>query len=212
MVLDRSGSMASVQDSTIEGVNSFVAEQQRAPGEARFTLAIFDDQYDVVFNAADIKGIKPITSQTYVPRGWTALYGAIGRTIEEAGRRFSAMPESDKPEKVVVVITTDGHENRSHLYEWSKQYTKDKVRELIEHQTGVYKWHFVYIGANQDAITAAGQIGIIADNALQYSANAVGTQALYASAGQNVNALRSGRRAKMGWTDEQRKAQAKAQK
>jgi hypothetical protein len=210
VVLDRSGSMESIKSDTIGGVNHFIADQKGEPGEARWTLTQFDNEYEILANGIPIKDAKNLTERTYVPRGNTALFGAIGRTIDEAGRRFEAMPEKDRPEKVVFLIVTDGLENASHQHEWSKAYTQERVRQMIQLQSGVYQWQFVYIGANQDAILKASELGINRDNALNYAGNSIGTHALYASATSNVKLFRSGVKATMSWEKKQRDEQDKA--
>lgn len=210
MVLDRSGSMDAVRTDTIGGVNRFIDDQQKVPGEARFTLVQFDDKYEPLLNAVPIKDAKPLTEATYVPRGSTALYGAIGRTVEDAGRRLAAMPESERPEKVVCVIVTDGQENNSQHNEWSRMFDAAKIKSMIETQQNAYKWQFVFIGANQDAILAAQGIGIDTSNAINYTANKVGTEKLYASASSNLRAFRTSAKADMSWDAKQRKEQEAA--
>lgn len=212
VVLDRSGSMEAIKADTIGGVNQFITDQQQVPGEARWTLAQFDDQYEVVSSGVPIKDARRLTTATYVPRSNTALYGAIGRTIDEAGRRLSAMPEAQRPGKVVFLIVTDGQENNSFHNEWSRAYTQERIKEMIQRQSRTYQWEFVYIGANQDAIFNAAAMGIDAGNALNYAANQVGTQALYAATSSNLRSFRVGGKADMSWTAKQKKEQEDASK
>lgn len=212
VVLDRSGSMESVRSSTIEGVNSFITEQQRAPGEARWTLVQFDHEYSVMDSSVPIANAELLNNDRFFPRGWTALYGAIGTAIEDAGRRFDAMPESAKPGKVVLVIVTDGQENSSQKYEWSKRFTRESVRSLVEQQKSQWGWEVVYIGANQDAVLNATSLGISPNNAMNYTANDIGTQSMYAAVSRNTVSLRSGTAKSMAFSQEQHKAQKKAAK
>ena len=186
VVLDRSGSMQSVRNDTIGGFNAFLKTQKEAPGEATLTLAQFDDQYEVVYSGKSIKDVPELTEKTFVPRGMTALLDAIGRTINATGSRLSALPENERPAKVIFVILTDGDENAS------KELTKEKVNELIKHQTEAYQWDFVFLGANQDAIKAGASMGILAGNSMSYAANAKGTADAFASVGATMCAYRSG--------------------
>lgn len=202
--------MASVKADTIGGYNTLLEDQKKVKGEATLTLNQFDDQYETVVNAADIQSARKLTDKTFIPRGSTALLAAIGRSVDDTGEMIKNKPENDRPEKVIFVIITDGQENHSHYVEWGKDKTKAAISAKIKHQTDVYKWEFVFIGANQDAISEAADIGIGADMALNYCANAVGTQSLYASAGSNLRAVREGRKRSMAWTDDQRKEQDKA--
>lgn len=170
-VLDRSGSMTTIRDDAIGGFNAFLKDQQAIPGEAKLTLALFDDQYDVIHDAVDIASVPELTAETFVPRGWTALYDAVGRTIDGIGARLSAA--QDKPEKVIFVILTDGMENRS------KEYTQERIAEMIKHQSEKYGWEFIFLAANQDAFATGAQMNIPARTTANFAANSVGTQSAY---------------------------------
>jgi hypothetical protein len=204
IVLDRSGSMQSVMHDTIGGFNHFLQSQQEAPGEATITLIQFDDQYEGVYRGLAIKDAEPLTPATFVPRGSTALLDAIGRTIEETGARLAALDESERPEKVLFVIVTDGFENAS------RKYTRDQVNDLIAQQRDTYKWEFVFLGANQDAISTASSMGIGAANALTYAANSGGVRAAMASLSKNAVSYRVGATMDASFTSEDRDEQRKA--
>lgn len=171
IILDRSGSMASVAGDTIGGFNEFVAKQKAVPGEARMTLVQFDNEYEKVYEAISLSDVKPLDRTTFVPRGSTALLDAIGTTILAQGKRFDTA--STKPGKVVVAILTDGEENSS------REFTREKVFALIKEQRDQWGWDFYFLGANQDAIRAAGDIGIARAQAVTYSANAKGVDAAF---------------------------------
>jgi hypothetical protein len=172
IVLDRSGSMASVREDTIGGFNSFL-DAQRRHENVTMTLAQFDNHYDVLFDAVPIAKVPHLTDKTFEPRGSTALLDAIGRTIEDTGRRLAAMPEADRPSKVLFVIITDGQENAS------EKFTRAQVFEMISHQREVYSWEFVFIGANQDVIDESTSLGMNATNSLSYTSDSHGTRGLY---------------------------------
>lgn len=107
-VLDRSGSMAHLEEDTIGGFNRMIAQQRGGPGDARVTVVLFDAQYEVLYNGMKIEDIPLMTNKEYYARGLTALLDAVGKTIDDVGGRLSAMPEEERPGKVVFVITTDG--------------------------------------------------------------------------------------------------------
>jgi Mg-chelatase subunit ChlD len=134
IVLDRSGSMASVREATISGFNEFVDGQKAVPGEARLTLILFDTKnaYEVVFDRA-LRDVPKLTAETYNPRGGTPLHDALGRAISEVGAKLSKMPEQERPGKVVVVTMTDGLENASQTY------TAAQIAGMIKHQREAYK-------------------------------------------------------------------------
>jgi hypothetical protein len=113
----------------------------------------------------------------------TALYDAIGKTINTVGRELADLDESERPGLVQFVIITDGMENAS------REFTSDAVKNLITHQTEKYNWDFVFIGSNQDAVLTASTLGISAGSALTYDNATVG--AASASLGDYVTTTRS---------------------
>lgn len=156
VVLDRSGSMASIADDIVGGFNEFLAEQRRGPGAARLTLAQFDSQdpFEVLIDGVDLGRVGPFHRALYQPRGLTPLYDAVGHMVGRiddgiAERAQAGLPEEDQ----VVVIITDGLENHS------GRFTRRDVFRLIEErrQAG---WAFVFLGADQDAYAAGGDMGV----------------------------------------------------
>lgn len=183
VLLDRSGSMASIKADTLGGFNTFLAKQQAEPDPAVLNLIQFDTMgYDRIIDAQPIKEAPPLTEAMFQPRGGTPLLDAMGRTISEAGERFKAM--ATKPKAVVMVIITDGEENSSHAY------THAQVMEMVKHQTEVYKWTFVYLGANQDAIQAGGSMGFAAASSATYTM--ANTRMVYDIASDKMSAMRGG--------------------
>lgn len=181
VLLDRSGSMASVKKSTESGFRDFLIKQQCEQGDATLTLYQFDDRFEDVYINQDIKTISGISLQ---PRGGTALYDAICKAIDLTGIKLNAMPESCKPGKVIFMIITDGEENASKLY------SKFNVADRINHQRDKYSWQFLFIGANQDAIMTGGNLGMKQGSCLDYTANSVGTQNLYDSLSEKMSNCR----------------------
>lgn len=204
VVLDRSGSMQSVLHDTIGGFNSFLNEQKKVAGTGTLTLVQFDNVYEIVNDFVDLKQVEPLTEKTFQPRGSTALLDAIGRTINETGKKLSEFAEQDRPEKVVIVILTDGEENAS------RECNHHQINDLITHQRDAYKWEFVFLGANQDAISTASQMGISAGHAITYAANSVGTQAAFASVSKNIASHRMGIAADASFEATDYEAQKKA--
>ena len=204
VVLDRSGSMACLVDEVIGAFNTFVDEQQQVAGQASFSLVQFDDRYEVYLDAVDLAKVGRLDRTTYVPRGMTALYDAVGRAIVATGTRLAALDEAERPDKVVFLIQTDGEENASHEYDAAT------LQEMIRHQQDKYAWEFVFLGANIDAGSVAEEIGIARDKALQYANNADGTRAAFAAVSDNLAGFRRGDRQHMAYAEEEREAQRKA--
>ena len=205
MVLDRSGSMGGITTDTIGGVNHFIAAQQKAAiGPCTFTLVQFNHLIETIFASKPVAEVPPLTDASYKPSGSTALYDAIGKTIIATGDWLAHKPEVERPGKVIFVIVTDGYENAS----W--KFNQAKVFDMIKHQREVYSWEFVFIGADQDAMATGGSIGVSTSNALNYTKNATGTHALYASLADNAVKMRSGEAQTMAWSDDDKKKQADA--
>jgi hypothetical protein len=238
VVLDSSGSMASIFNDTVAGFNHFLKAQKEAEGEATMTLVefaqpVFDrghgigitnwgpntliggvlnDQVpkvtpniNVKFDFRPITAVEELTKKNYVPNGNTPLLDTIGETILRTGKALAALPESLRPSKVLFVIITDGEENASHFY------NLDKVKELTSHQQIVYKWEFMYLGANQDAIQVGSSFGIKASSSMSYglSAGEIGSTyqvlASKTAAYRAVNATADA----LNFTEEERKSAKK---
>lgn len=187
VVLDRSGSMESIREATIEAFNGYVQSQMQSEGEVRLSLVQFDHEYEEISTNQPISHFQPLSNTTYVPRGSTALYDAVGRTIMQTGQRYAQQPEENRPGCVIFVIQTDGFENASRVYS-SKQ-----IHDMISEQTSRYAWQFVFLGANQDAIASAGQVGISPQSALSYDADKACTKAAFEALAQCTSEYRRGR-------------------
>lgn len=203
VVLDRSGSMETIKSDTVGGIKKFVDEQKKIPGECRLSLVEFDlpDQMQGMAYTKVYEG-KPISEISEIPldpRGWTPLLDAVGRAINETGVRLREMAEDNRPEFVVFVIVTDGQENSS------REYTRDRIKGMIEEQTNKWKWHFTYLGANQDAFAEAGSMGIPMAAAMAYAASPKATRNMYAAVSNAVGNLRTYNTVNMAYTVEDRK-------
>lgn len=164
LVVDRSGSMEAIRADAQGGVNTFLADQAKQPGEALVTLVHFDTTYEFVHRGVPV---TKVPKYELVPRGGTALLDAVGRAINETGERLSQMAEADRPGLVVFVVMTDGEENSS------QEFTKAQIKTMIEHQQSVYKWQFTFLGANQDAFAEAGSMGVAAAGIANFAAHKI---------------------------------------
>jgi len=180
LVVDRSGSMEHIREDAAGGVNSFIRQQAKEPGEALLTLVQFDTEYEFLHKGVPIQNVP---DYDLVPRGATALLDAVGRAINETGERLAKMAEADRPGLVIFVVTTDGHENSS------KEFDKSQIKTMIERQQNDYDWHFTFLGASQDAFSEARSMGIAAAGAANY---AVGKPAIaYMAASGKIARMRS---------------------
>lgn len=164
-VLDRSSSMESIREETISGYNTFIEENKAQPGECTFTLVLFNHFVETIVNNVPISEVQPLNSQTYHPTGYTALRRAAIEAIENAGAQLAALSEEERPNKVLVAIMTDGHENASGM-----EYSQERLASLIKQQQEQYNWTFVFIGANQDSYATANAMSIPVGNTVNYAA------------------------------------------
>lgn len=183
MVLDRSGSMSGCQDATIRGFNEFLADQKKVPGKASLSMVQFDDRYELVHDGVVLKNVPDLTGVTFAPRGVTALLDAIGRTINAIDQRLSSRTGSPK---VLFAILTDGYENAS------KEFTRDQIFEMIHDRESKKGWKFVFLGANQDAIATATNLGIAKSAAKTYTGDPAGTRSAYAGLSCSTQSFRTG--------------------
>ena len=184
LVVDRSGSMAQVREDAEGGVNSFIEQQAKEPGEALLTLVQFDTEYEFLHKGVPI---SQVPKYELVPRGMTALLDAVGRAINETGERLAKMDEHDRPGLVVFVVMTDGQENSS------KEFSKADIKAMIQRQQDTYHWHFTFLGANQDAFAEAGGMGIAAAGVANFAMDKM--VAAYAATGEKVSRMRQQHRA-----------------
>jgi uncharacterized protein YegL len=186
VVSDRSGSMCSMRDEAIGAFNAFLESQQKLPGQALMTYVQFDNEYEIVFSGKPLRHVEPLTRATYEPRGSTALMDAIGKTIDEVGQRLARTPESERPNKVLFIILTDGEENAS------QRYTREQIRSMMDHQRSQYSWEFVFLAAGPDALKEAVATGVGTRSTYSYSPEAGQLFVAAAALSANTGRLRSG--------------------
>lgn len=184
MVLDQSGSMYPIRDDTIGAVNTFIEDQKQVPGELLFSLTLFDTKFENRYTAVPVAEVGPLTPTTYKPHGATALYDAVGNTINALGMRLESVPEDERPEKVVVVIQTDGKENSS------REFSAARVKAMIGHQRETYGWEFLFLGVDQDAWLTGRELGIDFDHTLSSAPGQQGKA--YGLTSEAVRSFRTG--------------------
>ncbi|AYC28535.1 vWA domain-containing protein [Paenisporosarcina cavernae] len=194
-ILDKSGSMSGLEKDTIGGFNSLVAKQRKEEGEAIITTVLFDHDCELLHDRIDMDGISPMTEEEYRLGGTTALLDAIGMTIQKIAKAHQHTKQEVRPEKVLVVITTDGMENAS------REFTIEKVRHLVsdKQKTG---WEFLFLGANIDALSTADSYGIKQENAVNFHADEAGMQLNYQVVNEAVSSFRQGRKLEKSWKQE----------
>lgn len=172
IILDASGSMESIYNQALSGVNETIqtiriAQNDHPELQQSITLTSFNsgkDYLKVKYSVTPINEVNEITKEDYVTCGCTALYDAMGEMISELKRKIT------EEDRVLVTVITDGYENAS--VHWSGRQIKSLVEEL-RHEG----WTFTYIGANQDVEAVAGSMGI--RNTLAFETTEEATKAMF---------------------------------
>lgn len=163
IILDRSGSMSSIAKDMTGGIEEFLTTERATGDSTKVSLFQFDGNYETVFVDKDISEDIKIP---LVPRGSTALLDAIGLTIASVGEKLAKMDESERPNRVLFLIITDGEENMS------REYTLSMVKEKLTHQRETYAWDFVFLGTNEGAIFQREGLGIAKGSSRGFDRNA----------------------------------------
>ena len=196
-ILDRSGSMAGLEKDTIGGFNAMIEKQKKTDGLAYVSTVLFDNTSEVIHDRVPLHQMTAMTEDDYYVRGCTALLDAIGGAVKHISNVHRYARPEDVPAKTLFVITTDGMENAS------RHYTAEKVKGMIKRQKERCGWEFLFLGANIDAVEAAGRIGIDRDRAVDYKCDSKGTALNYEAVGSVFHRMRSGSaKAFAGWKDE----------
>lgn len=194
-ILDRSGSMSGLESDTIGGYNALLQKQKKESGDAIITTVLFDDQYELLHDRINLRGIDSISDKEYYVRGTTALLDAVGKTINKIVNVQKRTSPEERANYVMFVITTDGMENAS------REFTYEKVRQMIEHQKTKYNWEFIFLGANIDAVATAERFGINSDRAANYKADSEGTLLNYEVISETVSNIRANRAISEDWKE-----------
>ncbi len=197
-VLDRSSSMGNDINNVLEGYNGFVNEQKKGEGECRFTLYVFDadgfgvgcnTNIDKVYENIHVSEVPVLTKKVYFARGCTPLNDAIGKAIDDTGKRYDSIPELMRPGKVIVFISTDGEENSSK--EFPGRGNKI-LRDKIAVQENEFNWEFVFTAANVDAYELNQQFGFDPGNVMRSSTCASGSACMYDGLSKKLTSYRAG--------------------
>jgi len=162
-VLDRSGSMESIKQEAINGFNKFLKDQQALPGTCSFSLMLFDNLIEDPHVDVAIKDVPQLTEETFVPRGMTALYDAVGTML----KRYEFKNEAGV--KTILVILTDGEENSS------KEYNKNTVSKVIKKLEDEHGWETLFLGSGFNVDAVADSMNVKKFNRMKFDANTRGS-------------------------------------
>jgi hypothetical protein len=195
LILDRSGSMGAIHKATVDGINNFIDDLRRVPGEGFWTFVQFDDRASargageafphVLYERRPDREMVKLTEQDFRPRGGTALIDAVCITLLRAESAYLATAAPERL-RTLIVIMTDGQENSS------VEYDRNGMREIIARCQAQHGFEFIFLGANQDAFAEASGYGMATRhrgghcNKMRYDATPAGTQAVLGAAASNA--------------------------
>jgi uncharacterized protein YegL len=183
IVLDRSGSMEICRAEAVGAVNSYLRQVQDNPTmAARLSIVTFDSQsIDTVRDRMTANTCPELTMEEYQPRSGTPLLDAVGYSTS----LLDCL--SDKSERRIMAIVTDGLENAS------REYTRDSLKALLERKQHDEGWLVLYFGAGHDSWSQAKQIGIAPQHTADFSVHAFQAAAtVLHAAGSRFVAARAG--------------------
>ncbi len=181
VILDESGSMHSIKKEAIDSVNETIqtirsAQKKHEEQEHFVSLVTFNDDVKTACECVPVEEVKELTDETYQPNCCTALYDAMGVSLNALRKKVA------EDDKVLVTVVTDGYENAS------KEYSGQAIKALVD-ELKARGWVFAYIGANQDVEAVAATISIT--NVLNFETTSDGTQMMSARVNRSRQRLYS---------------------
>ena len=175
IIIDESGSMQSIKKQAIDSVNETIqtirsAQTKYEEQEHYVSLITFNDNVKTIYDCVQVSEVTELTSETYQPACCTALYDAMGLSVNVLRKKVAEV------DKVLVTVVTDGYENAS------KEYSGKAIKALVD-ELKAKGWVFAYIGANQDVEAVAASISIT--NTMNFEATCVGTTVMSEKLGRS---------------------------
>ena len=200
-ILDRSGSMRGKEADTVGGINAMLSEVKSNKTDddiVRVSLKLFDHEEQIKWRRLPLEEVTEFSQTEFVPRGQTALLDALGHSLTY----FMEMKlvEPGAYDTCLMYVATDGLENAS------KHYNRQRIKELIQSAETTYGIKVIYLGANQDAILEASNIGIAQGHAINYSEDAQTTEAVYRAVGRVASDNRAAPMSAVGFSQAERQA------
>lgn len=191
-LLDKSGSMHGLEESTIQGYEEFIDSQRKEEGTCLVTTCFFSDTLMTIHSHQDIHSIPPMKKEDYIPKGCTALYDSIGYLIKDIDGYLEGISEE---RNIIFVIITDGLENAS------RKYDAKSIQSLIS-QKKECEWKFLFLGSNFDIKTEAERIGLDEDDYVSYQNTETGVRKNFKAIGRAIKAERMMGFIDTGWKEE----------
>lgn len=169
MVLDESTSMHKHRAAALEGFNaqvSVIKEGAKQAGKTNVSLTLFNTVTRPVLVARPVEELRTLNADEYTPNGSTALYDAIGETLESLLEQ--PFIESSTT-AILVAIFTDGEENMSSRYDGKT------LKELVSRLEATGRWTFTLMGPHGSSLELASVLSIQSGNVAMFNPNDVGS-------------------------------------
>lgn len=175
IIVDESGSMNHLRNSTLSGINETIntihsaQNEFDATQEHTLTLVTFDSGSNrpdvrIIIDNQPISEVKEFND--YMPNGCTPLYDAMGQSLTHLHNRI----KNDHDATAVVTVLTDGLENASR--EWDAA----GLRRLIE-QLKSEGWSFAYMGSAHNVKEVTDLLSI--ENVIEFSHDNLGVSSTW---------------------------------
>ncbi len=165
LVADNSGSMADQIDEVRNEINIQIQKLKSETNEdapCTFTLRTFDTTVRNVHVNTTIDNVPTITDKDYYTGGMTALYDAIGSTLEGIGTLIGNKIDGDK-ESLTMIIFSDGGENASIKYD------AQMIKQLLAKYQNRPGFEIAFIGCDPESFRNMENAQFHADKMLHYS-------------------------------------------
>jgi hypothetical protein len=165
-VVDQSGSMAGLENQTIEGFNTQLKtikklKEEFPQNEYIVSVTYFEDEVFDVIRFGKVEDIPLLSRENYNPGSSTSLLDAIGHAICSIDEKYGNEINEDKA-TVVLVILTDGYENSS------RKYSYNQIAKDIDRLNETNKWIFTFLGAGINAQSITNRINIRSKNVASF--------------------------------------------
>jgi len=190
-IIDKSSSMSRVRMDAINGFNTFLRSQKKLKDKATMNVVLFSDwnkiQYLYEDQILEVSKIDELTEETYAPYGSTALHDAMVQSMSKLKLKVNDMKPSKRPDKILVVIITDGEENDSREYPKTKI---DEVKKLVLKRKEE-NWQFIFMCSTEDTALTAEDLGFSKGNTYKYSNDSQGNAAMFSAVAGAATMYRS---------------------
>lgn len=145
IILDKSGSMASIANQAVLNFNEQVQQMKMNSDtqEIYCSLITFNGEVFEHLWDAPAKDLEEAAEGTYVTGGGTAFYDALGYTINKTKQIASENIDPDVDNAYLFYIISDGEENSS------TKYTQQSISKLINSCNEEGNWTFTYMGCSK---------------------------------------------------------------